>query len=79
MRRLWVVKNSVTGCKSVIFRDVDRVLAPHRQQVYLRVVETIPGLSIHYGHYLSHVIRMPLANSPRLPAPSEPARDRVSS
>jgi len=22
-------QNSVTGCKSVIFRDVDRVLAPH--------------------------------------------------
>ena len=36
--------------------------APQRQQVYLRALETIPGLSIHYGHYLSHVTRMPLAN-----------------
>jgi len=35
--------------------------APQRQQVYLRALETIPGLSIHYGHYLSHVTRMPLA------------------
>lgn len=38
--------------------------APQRQQVYLRALETIPRLSIHYGHYLSHVTRMPLA-SPR--------------
>jgi uncharacterized LabA/DUF88 family protein len=36
--------------------------APQRQQVYLRALETIPGLSIHYGHYLIHVTRMPLAN-----------------
>lgn len=38
--------------------------APQRQQVYLRALETVPDLSIHYGHYLSHVTRMPLA-SPR--------------
>jgi uncharacterized LabA/DUF88 family protein len=36
--------------------------APQRQQIYLRALETIPRLSIHYGHYLSHVTRMPLAN-----------------
>jgi len=35
-----------------------------RQQVYLRALETIPNLSIHYGHYLSHPVRMPLANPP---------------
>jgi hypothetical protein len=39
--------------------------APRRQQVYLRALETIPGLSIHYGHYLTHVARMPLANPPQ--------------
>jgi uncharacterized LabA/DUF88 family protein len=39
--------------------------APQRQQVYLRALATIPGLSIHYGHYLSHVTRMPLANPRR--------------
>jgi hypothetical protein len=33
--------------------------------VYLRALETIPGLSIHYGHYLSHVTRMPLARRRR--------------
>lgn len=35
-----------------------------RQQIYLRALETVPGLSIHYGHFLSHVVRMPLANPP---------------
>lgn len=34
--------------------------APQRQQVYLRALATIPDLSIHYGHYLSHITRMPL-------------------
>jgi uncharacterized LabA/DUF88 family protein len=36
--------------------------APQRQQVYLRALQTVPGLSIHYGHYLRHVTRMPLAH-----------------
>ena len=31
-----------------------------RQQVYLRALGTIPNLSIHLGHYLSHPVRMPL-------------------
>jgi uncharacterized LabA/DUF88 family protein len=43
----------------------DNPNAPQRQQVYLRALETIPGLSIHYGHYLSHITRMPLANPRR--------------
>ena len=30
---------------------------------------TNPGLSIHYGHYLSHVTRMPLANPPQRQPP----------
>jgi len=35
---------------------------PTRQQVYLRALRTIPNLQIIYGHYLSHVVWMPLAN-----------------
>jgi hypothetical protein len=31
----------------------------------MRALETIPSLSIHYGHYLTHVTRMPLANPRR--------------
>jgi uncharacterized LabA/DUF88 family protein len=33
-----------------------------RQQIYLRALETISNLSIHYGHYLSSTVRMPLAH-----------------
>ena len=40
-----------------------------RQEVYLRALETIPGLSVHKGHYLESVVRMRLAqpslNSPQ--------------
>ena len=35
---------------------------PQRQQVYLRALETLPLVSIHLGHYLSHPTRMPLAH-----------------
>lgn len=35
-----------------------------RQLVYLRALATIPHLSIHYGHYLTHTVRMPLAANP---------------
>jgi len=38
---------------------------PQRQLTYLRALETIPHLSIHLGHYLSHPTRMRLAR----PAP----------
>jgi uncharacterized LabA/DUF88 family protein len=38
--------------------------ARQRHQIYLRALETVPGLSIHYGHFLSHIVRMPLANPP---------------
>lgn len=38
---------------------------PTRQQTYLRALRTIPDLQVVYGHYLSHVVWMPLAN----PAP----------
>lgn len=35
-----------------------------RQQVYLRALRTLPNVSIHYGHFLSHEITMP-----RVPVP----------
>ncbi|GIU83753.1 MAG: hypothetical protein KatS3mg008_0528 [Acidimicrobiales bacterium] len=37
---------------------------PARQHAYLRALETLPLVEIHYGHYLSHVVRMPLARPP---------------
>jgi uncharacterized LabA/DUF88 family protein len=35
---------------------------PNRQQVYLRALRTIPMLEIIYGHFLEHIVKMPLAN-----------------
>lgn len=35
-----------------------------RQLVYLRALSTIPNLSIHEGHFLSHAIAMPMATNP---------------
>ncbi len=37
---------------------------PARQQLLIRALLTIPCLSVHYGHFLSHVVRLPLANPP---------------
>jgi hypothetical protein len=35
---------------------------PQRQETYLRALQTIPCLTIHYGTFLSHTVRMLLAN-----------------
>lgn len=39
---------------------------PQRQQAYIRALKTIPCLSVHYGHYLSHRVWMPLADPPSI-------------
>jgi uncharacterized LabA/DUF88 family protein len=54
--------NRVRYFTATVSARPDNPDAPQRQQVYLRALETVPDLSIHYGHYLSHVTRMPLAN-----------------
>lgn len=37
--------------------------SPMKQQVYLKALEVwIPEISIIYGHFLTHTVRMPLAN-----------------
>ena len=36
-----------------------------RQQTYLRALETVPDLTIHYGHLLAKTKRRPLARPPR--------------
>lgn len=40
---------------------------PLRQQIYLRALKTLPNLEIYYGHFLTHVVKMPLA----YPAPGQ--------
>ena len=36
-----------------------------RQQAYLRALQTVPNLTIHYGHLLAKTKRRPLAQRPR--------------
>lgn len=37
---------------------------PIRQQTYLRALGTLPSVRVHFGHYLSHPVWMPLENPP---------------
>jgi len=46
---------------------------PTRQQLYLRALGTLPLVEIYLGHYLSHVVPMPVAN----PAPGGPKYVKV--
>lgn len=46
---------------------------PVRQEAYLRAIQTLPGVSVHLGHYLTHAVMMPLA----VPPPSGSAMVRV--
>jgi hypothetical protein len=44
---------------------------PHtrlRQEIYIRALETLPNLTVHYGHYLQSTVSMPLA-APRSGGP----------
>lgn len=34
---------------------------PFRQQTYLRALQTLSNVEIHYGHFLVHKVRLPLA------------------
>ena len=36
--------------------------APVNQETYLRALRTLPGFEIHFGHFLTHTVRMPLAH-----------------
>ena len=46
----------------------DELDAASRQQSYLRALDTLPTVSIHLGHFLARVVRMPLAD----PVPGGP-------
>ncbi len=37
---------------------------PAHQQAYLRALQTLPNLSIHYGQYKTRAVRLPLAKPP---------------
>lgn len=40
------------------------VSAPQRQQAYLRALQTLASVSVHYGHFLSRPVNMPLESPP---------------
>jgi hypothetical protein len=40
---------------------------PVRQQLYLRALKTLPKVSIHLGHFLTHEVTMPLVVPPGQP------------
>ena len=64
-------RNDIVSIKYFTARVVPRTVDPQqasRQQVYLRALGSLPNLEIVYGHYLSHTVRMPLAN----PVPGGP-------
>ena len=63
--RVMLPRNEIVAIKYFTARIVARASDPQqasRQQVYLRALKTLPNLEIIYGHYLSHTVRMPLAN-----------------
>ncbi len=53
--------NYYTARVGVRIGDPDQ---PIRQQSYLRALGTLPTVSIHFGHYLSHPTWMPLKTPP---------------
>lgn len=36
----------------------------HNQRSYLRALETLPNLNVHYGYFATHDVQMPLTNPP---------------
>jgi hypothetical protein len=61
-----ILKNTpVDRIKYFTARVVPRPNDPEqasRQEIYLRALATNPKIEIHFGHFLSHVIRMPICD-----------------
>lgn len=56
--------NAIKYFTALVSARPNDVNQPVRQQIYIRALNTIPNLSVIYGHYLSHVVNMPVANCP---------------
>ena len=50
---------------AVVTNRPDDPTQAQRQQAYLRALQTLPGLTIHYGHLLPKTKRRPLARPPQ--------------
>jgi uncharacterized LabA/DUF88 family protein len=69
---LLLPKNTVVEIKYFTARVSARPNDPDqavRQQLYFRALQTLPGVTIHYGHFLTHEVTMPL-----VPVPGQPQR-----
>ena len=65
--RVMIPRNAVVGIKYFTARVHPRPHdpgQPTRQLIYLRALQTLPNLQIIFGHYLSHVVWMPMAFPP---------------
>lgn len=74
--RAIIPSNDVASIKYFTAKVTSRPDDPdklNRQNIYLRALQTIPILKIYLGHFLTHVVRMPLAH----PQPGQPATVEV--
>lgn len=67
MSQLLLPRHKIIGIKyftALVSSRPDDPTKTVRQQVYLRALRTLPGVEIILGHFLSHPVRMRLANDP---------------
>ena len=67
LARLVLPQHDIVRIRYFTTRVVNRPGEPtkgQRQQAYLRALQTIPNLTIHYGHFLEKKMRRPLAQYP---------------
>ncbi len=68
LSRLMLPRHTINNIKYFTARVKPRPndpTQPNRQQTYIRALCTIPDLSVIYGHFLSHDVWLPLANTSR--------------
>lgn len=67
-RRMLQADNDIVGIKYFTAKVKSRASNPQqaqRQQIYLRALETIPGLSLHFGHFITRPATRMLVKPPR--------------
>ncbi len=65
--RIMIPQDPIQQVKYFTARITPRLNNPGQavsQETYLRALGTLPKVSITYGHYLSHTVKMPLAHPP---------------
>ncbi len=71
MSRLLLPGNVITNIKyytAIVNARTHDPVQPVRQQTYLRALRTLPEMSIHFGEFQTHTVKMVLAN----PSPGGP-------